>query len=102
MYNATNKVVAYERNIVMTKTNASKKRKLNFRHIGWACSWGLFYFMVFPCTMYSMILWFATGNSWFQDHPIIEILCLIAAAWNLIRNKVGIREYLNLYKKGLR
>ena len=101
MITSTNKVVAYERNIVMT-TNASKKRKPNFRHIGWAVSWTLFYCMVFPCTMYSLGLWFATGESWFQDHPVIEILCLIAAGWNLIRNKIGIREYISLYRKGLR
>lgn len=95
--NAQRKMIetsANDRNDLITVTTYSKRRKPCWKNIGWAVSWLLFYLVVAPTVVVSIITTLDTGISFIQSHPGLMCFCLIEAAWTILRNPIGPIEYL--------
>lgn len=108
MNTLTKNVVVYDttetinRDNLFTVHKAEKRRRPNWKNIGWAVSWLMFYMIVAPVTVISIISTLDTGVSFIQSHPTLMCFCLAEAAWTILRNPIGMYEYLRRWSEDRR
>lgn len=106
MNTATKKVYdaveTVNRNDLITVSTYNKKRKPCWKNIGWAVSWLMFWVIVAPVSVISIITTLDTGVSFIQSHPGLMCFCLAEAAWTILRNPIGVVEYLRRWSEDRR